>query len=100
MAQGKGMGDAPTLEQFLACARQADIARLIGRDGKGTRDVSRRVFGIFVSQGDALDTRARTFLLGYWVTFADNATARVALGRAYKLGEGFDDAVANINASA
>lgn len=100
MEKAKGTGDAPTLEQFLACARQADIARLIGRDGKGTRDVSRRVFGIFVSQGDALDVRARTYLHAYWITFEGNATARVALGRAYRAGEEFSDALANINTSA
>lgn len=87
MANAKGTGDAPTLEQFLACARQADIARLIGRDGKSTRDVSRRVFGIYVSQGDALDARARTFLYNYWVATAGNADARTALVKAWKDGE-------------
>lgn len=84
---GKSTTDAPTLEQFLACARQADIARLIGRDGRSTRDVSRRVFGIYVSHGDALDARARTFLYHYWVTTAGNADARTALINAWKAGE-------------
>jgi hypothetical protein len=79
--------DTITSEQWGACARQADMARLLGREGKAFRDVTRRVFGAYVSHGDALDARLRDALYAYHVTLAGDAEARVALVKAFKAGE-------------
>lgn len=78
--------DEITFDAWMACARQSDMARLLGRPGKATRDVSRRVFGIYVSHGDTLDARARAFLYAYHVTLAGDADARVALVKEWKDG--------------
>lgn len=82
------MADKATVERaaFIACARQADMARLLGVNGKGFRDVTRRVFGTYVSHGDALDERLRAFLYAYHVTAKGNADARIAIVRAWKDG--------------
>jgi len=80
-------GKAITLDAWNACARQSDMARLLGKPGKGVRDVTRRVFGVYVSHGDALDERLRAFLYAYHVTYATNADARVALVKAWKNGD-------------
>lgn len=76
-----------TREDWDACARQADMARLLGREGKSFRDVTRRVFGAYVSHGDALDARLRGALYAYHVTHANDADARIELVRAFKAGE-------------
>lgn len=80
---------ADTIERATwdACARQADMARLLGREGKAFRDVTRRVFGAYVSHGDVMDARLRGALYAYHVTLAGDAEARVALVKAYKAGE-------------
>lgn len=80
MAASKGI----TWEAFKGCARQSDIARLLGKPGKSTRDVSRRVFGLYVSQGGVLDDGMRAILFAYHVLFAGDADARIALVNAYK----------------
>lgn len=87
-----------TADAWNACARQADMARLLGRDGKTFRDVTRRVFGTYVSHGDALDSRLRAFLFAYHVTLAGNSDGRVALVRAWKDGASIDDALAVVSA--
>jgi hypothetical protein len=79
--------DGITLDAWNACARQADMARLLGREGKSFRDVTRRVFGQYVAHGDTLDARLRGALYAYHVTHAGNADARIELVRAYKAGE-------------
>ena len=66
---------------FLNAPRQADMARIVGMAGKPFRDTSRRRFGLYVSQGHALDERARTFLLAYHTE--PNADARVAIVKAW-----------------
>lgn len=90
------MTDKVTLDAWNACARQADMARLLGREGKTFRDVTRRVFGQYVSHGDALDARLRAFLFAYHVTLAGNADGRVALVKSWKDGASFDDAIAAV----
>jgi hypothetical protein len=75
-----------TLDAWNACARQADMARVLGVAGKTFRDTTRRVFGTYVSHGDALDDRVRAFLFAYHVTYAGNSDARIALVRAFKDG--------------
>jgi hypothetical protein len=70
---------------FVAAPRQADMARIVGMVGKSFRDVSRRVFGLYVSHGDALDDRARAFLLAYHTE--PSADARVAIVQAWKAGD-------------
>ena len=70
---------------FLSAPRQADMSRIVGMAGKSFRDVSRRVFGLYVSHGDALDDRARAFLLAYHTE--PNADARVAIVQAWKRGD-------------
>lgn len=72
------------------------MARLLGRDGKTFRDVSRRVFGFYPTHGDILDARVRAFLYAYHVTLAGNADGRVILARAFKTGATLDDAVKQI----
>jgi hypothetical protein len=86
---GDGMAgkDDVTLDAWNACARQADMARLLGREGKAFRDVTRRVFGAYVSHGDALDERLRAALYAYHVTLAGDSDARIALVKAFKAGE-------------
>ena len=84
---GDGMADSIERATWDACARQADMARLLGREGKAFRDVTRRVFGAYVAHGDALDARLRGALYAYHVTLAGDAEARIALVRAYKAGE-------------
>jgi hypothetical protein len=77
-----------TLDAWNACARQSDMQRLLGKGtGKSFRDTTRRVFGAYVSHGDALDERLRAFLYAYHVTFAGDSDARIALVKAYKNGE-------------
>jgi hypothetical protein len=76
-----------TLDAWNACARQSDMARLLGREGKSFRDVTRRVFGAYVSHGDALDERLRAALYAYHVTLAGDSDARIALVKAFKAGE-------------
>jgi hypothetical protein len=49
--------------------------------------VTRRVFGAYVSHGDALDERLRAALFAYHVTLAGDADARVALVKSYKAGD-------------
>jgi hypothetical protein len=80
---------ADTIERATwdACARQADMARLLGREGKSFRDVTRRVFGAYVAHGDTLDARLRGALYAYHVTLAGDSDARIELVRAYKAGE-------------
>jgi hypothetical protein len=78
---------AITLDAWNACARQADMARLLGVQGKTFRDVTRRLFGTYVSHGDALDARLRAFLYAYHVTYAGNADARKATRDAFHAGE-------------
>jgi hypothetical protein len=75
--------DAITLDAWNACARQSDMARLLGVAGKSFRDVTRRVFGAYVSHGDALDDRLRAFLYAYHVTAAGNSDARIEIKRAF-----------------
>jgi hypothetical protein len=84
---GDSMAEEITLDAWNACARQADMARLLGREGKAFRDVTRRVFGAYVSHGDALDARLRSALYAYHVTLAGDADARIALVKSYKAGE-------------
>jgi hypothetical protein len=79
--------DAITLDAWNACARQADMARLLGIAGKSFRDVTRRVFGTYVSHGDALDDRLRAFLFAYHITYAGNADARIAVRKAFTNGD-------------
>ena len=79
--------DEVTRDAWDACARQADMARLLGREGKSFRDVTRRVFGAYVSHGDALDARLRAALYAYHVTYASDADARIEVVRAFKSGE-------------
>ena len=86
--------DAITLDAWNALARQADMARALGREGKSFRDVTRRVFGAYVSHGDPLDARLRAYLYAYHVTLAGNADARVALVKSWKSGASIDDALA------
>jgi len=75
-----------TLDAWNACARQADMARALGIAGKTFRDTTRRVFGTYVSHGDALDDRLRAFLYAYHVTYAGNSDARIIITRAFKDG--------------
>lgn len=84
---GDGMADAITLDAWNACARQADMARLLGREGKSFRDVTRRVFGTYVSHGDALDARLRAYLYAYHVALAGDSDARIALVKSFKAGD-------------
>ena len=84
-------GKTITLAAWNACARQSDMARLLGVVGKSFRDVTRRVFGVFVSQGDALDARLRAYLFAYHVTLRGDADARVALVYAWKHDDTFED---------
>jgi hypothetical protein len=84
---GDSMADTIERATWDACARQADMARLLGREGKAFRDVTRRVFGAYVSHGDTLDVRLRDALYAYHVTHANDADARIALVKAYKAGE-------------
>lgn len=72
-----------TLDAWNACARQSDMARLLGVAGKTFRDTTRRVFGTYVSHGDALDERVRAFLFAYHVTYAGNADARIAVRKSF-----------------
>jgi hypothetical protein len=78
--------DAITLDAWNALARQSDMARALGVAGKTFRDATRRVFGTYVSHGDALDERVRAFLYAYHITYAGNTDARVALVKAFKDG--------------
>jgi hypothetical protein len=84
---GDRMTDTIERATWDACARQADMARLLGREGKAFRDVTRRVFGAYVSHGDALDARLRAALYAYHVTLAGDSDARIALVKAFKAGE-------------
>jgi hypothetical protein len=85
-----------TVEAWNACARQADMARLLVRDGKTFRDVSRRVFGFYPTQGHVLDARVRAYLFAYHVTLAGNNDARIVLVREYKKDASIGDALAQI----
>lgn len=81
------MANDITLDAWNACARQSDMARLLGVAGKTFRDTTRKVFGTYVSQGDALDERVRAFLYAYHVTYAGNADARIATRKAFAEGD-------------
>jgi hypothetical protein len=75
-----------TLDAWNALARQSDMARALGVAGKTFRDTTRRVFGTYVSHGDALDDRTRAFLYAYHVTCKGDADARIALVKSWKDG--------------
>lgn len=78
-----------TLDAWNACARQADMARVLGVAGKTFRDTTRRVFGTFVSHGDAMTDDLRAYLYAYHVTLAGNADGRIALVKSFKQGDTF-----------
>ena len=77
---------AITQDAWNALARQSDMARALGVAGKTFRDTTRKVFGTYVSHGDALDERLRAFLYAYHVTYAGNADARIIVRKAWNDG--------------
>jgi hypothetical protein len=86
---GERMGDtlsADARKAFLASKNQADAARVVGMDGKAFRNVTRNVFGVYVSRDDAgaWDERTRAFRLAYHISTGD---ARKAVVAAFKNGD-------------
>lgn len=65
---GKTDPRADMLAQVIACARNADIARLLGKEGKTVRDFTRKTLGVYVSRGGVLDERAKRYV---FARFAD-----------------------------
>jgi hypothetical protein len=84
-------GKTITLAAWNACARQADMARLMGVVGKSFRDITRRVFGVYVNSGDPLDARLRAYLFAFHITLAGDKDARLALVHAWRDGDTFAD---------
>ena len=74
------------LAAFLATTTQAQAARLMGQPGKAFRDITRSVFGVYVSRDDggAWDERVKRFRYAYATTSGD---ARKAVVAAYKVGD-------------
>lgn len=69
---------------FLASGTQADAARVVGMDGKAFRNITRSVFGVYVSRGGTWDERMRAFRLAYHNSTGD---ARKAVVAAFKNGD-------------
>jgi hypothetical protein len=71
---------------FLATTTQAQAARVVGMDGKTFRDITRRMFGVYVSRDDGgtWDERTRAFRLAYHNASAD---ARKGIVAAFKAGD-------------
>jgi len=67
---------------FLAAPRQSDMARLLGVTGRSFRNVTRAVFGAYVSHGDALDDVLRAALLAYHT--ADTVEERKRIAQEYR----------------
>lgn len=74
-----------TRAAFIAAPTPAAAARIVGRNGKGFRDVLRSVFGVYVSR-DGSDAWAKVAPYAYAYLSADG-TKRKAIADAFKNGK-------------